>query len=119
MFNEEVHIELMSQSMVDKYTEIGNYTTTIPLSVDRDIAAEAIEQIVNHIAEQVSKEWCEVKGYDFSRCDPYKVYKIGIITRDWGKGADQADRYAFSVEYSVDVREIVDVLREWDIIVDV
>lgn len=116
MFNEEVHIELMSQSMVDKYVEIGNYTTTIPLSVDRDIAEEAIEQIVKHIAEQVSNEWCKVNGYDVSRCDPYKVHKLGIITRDWGNGAD---RYAFSAEYSVDVREIVDALREWDIIVDV
>lgn len=116
MFNEEVHIDLMSQSMVDKYIEIGNYTTTIPLSVDRDIAKDAIEQIVKHIAEQVSKEWCEIKGYDFGRCDPYKVYKIGIITRDWGNGAD---RYAFSVEYSVDVRKIVDALRECDIIVNV
>lgn len=116
MFNEEVHIELMSQSIVDKYVEIGNYTTTIPLSVDRDIATEAIEQIVKYIAEQVSKEWCAVNCYDFDRCDPYKVYRMGIITRDLGNGAD---RYAFSAEYSVDVREIVDALKKWDIIVDI
>lgn len=114
MFNEKVHVELMSQGMVDKYVEVGNYATTIPLSVDRDIAEDAIDQIVKHIAEQVAKKWCEINGYDVSRCDPYRVYKIGIITRDW-----RADSYAFSVEYSVDVREIVDALREWDIIVDV
>lgn len=110
---ETIHIELMSQTP-NKWGECGNYSTTITLEVSREDAKAIIDQIVTQLAEQFNEQLCADNGYNIAVSDPCKVFRLVSPTRDV-----KGNRYCFSAEYTVDVKDYVDSLAEADIEADV